>query len=119
MTGRFELVADPRGTIHFELLDPDGTLLLQGLASDSKIMVQNEVLHTRQSVVDDQRVVLHETSEGQRFMVVKDHDGSVLARSPKLAPSVDLGTLREQIRSNAASAPLIDRTKSRGGRRAS
>ncbi|MBL8726035.1 MAG: hypothetical protein JNK49_18460 [Planctomycetes bacterium] len=119
MAGRFELVADPRGAIHFELLDPQGTLLLQGLASNSKIMVQNEVLHTRQSVVDDQRVVLHETGEGQHVMVVKDHDGTVLARSPKLAPSVDLAAMREQIRSNAASAPLIDRTKPRGGRRAS
>lgn len=119
MAGRFELVADPKGGIHFELLDPDGALLLQGLASDSKIMVQNEVLHTRQSVGDDQRLVVHETAEGQRVVVVKDHDGSVLAKTPKLAPSVDLDALRTQIRTTAANAPLIDRTKPHRPRRAS
>lgn len=111
MAVRFELVVDPSGKFHFQLRAPDGGVLLQGLSCDSRIMAQNEVLHTRNSLQDEARVIGHVADDGTRFVVVKDQDGTVLARSPHVGSQTLLEELLAKIRNAAVSAPLVDLSK--------
>ncbi|MEO6593461.1 MAG: hypothetical protein ABIP94_01765 [Planctomycetota bacterium] len=113
MATRFELVLETGGKFHFLLRSPDGEVLLRSLAGDSKIMAQNELLHARNALRDDARLVPHEGEDGSRFLIVKDRDGSVLARSPKVNTAAELHALTEQIRHAGQGAPVIDLTKRR------
>ncbi len=111
MAVRFELVLDPNGKFHFQLRAPEGEVLLQGLSCDSRIMAQNDVLHTRNSLQDEAHVVGHVADDGTRFVVVKDHDGTVLARSPHVSTQPMLEELLTKIRNAAVNAPLVDLSK--------
>lgn len=112
MSARFELVLDPSGKFHFQLRGAKGQVLLQGLACDGKIAAQTEVQHVRKALQDPDLVVDHDAKDGTHFLVVKDHDGSVLARSPHLAAEA-LSTLRLEVAITAEKAPLIDLSKHR------
>ncbi|HEX5051560.1 MAG TPA: hypothetical protein VFZ65_07310 [Planctomycetota bacterium] len=113
MATRFELLLEPSGKFHFLLRSPDGGVLLRSLAGDSKIMSQNELLHARNALRDDSRLVPHEAEDGSHFLVVKDRDGSVLARSPSVGSAAELEAMTDQIRAAGQGAPVIDLTKRR------
>ena len=83
MSTRFEVVLEHDNTYFFQLRMDDGSVILRSLGSDSKIMTQNEVLHLRNSLRDDSRLVPHDGDDGSFFLVVKDRDGTVLARTPR------------------------------------
>ncbi|MFK7741735.1 MAG: hypothetical protein AB8H80_15560 [Planctomycetota bacterium] len=107
MATRFELVREGDDQFYFQLRMSDGDIVLKGLASNSKVMTQNEILHVRNCLRDDSRMVPHEDAQGQQFVVVKDRDGSVLARSAKVATVDALHELEHKMIA-AASAPIID-----------
>lgn len=107
MATRFEIVHAHDDTFSFQLRTADGEVILSGLESPSKIMTQNEVLHLRNCLRDDSRMVPHEDDAGMRFVVVKDRDGTVLARSPKVHSEDDLVQLEQRMIA-AASAPMVD-----------
>lgn len=109
-TTRFELVLD-HGTPTFQLRTPTGQVLLSGLGSKSKIMVQNEILHVRSALRDPTRLVPHQAPDGTHWVVLKDEDGSVLAKSPHVPSQTALQELTTQVFAVAASAPILDRTK--------
>lgn len=110
MATRFELVVEGDKTF-FQLLDKDGHLLLRSLGSSSKIMTQNEIQHLRRTLSDPSHMVPHDSPDGSRFVVVKDHDGTVLARSPHVRDAAALQALTDQVMAIFATAPIIDRTK--------
>ena len=110
MATRYELVFEHDATFRFQLRHADGEVILRGLDSTSKIMSQNEILHLRNSLRDDSRMVRHTAKDGTQFVVVKDRDGSVLARSKNVATEAELDELVESLL-GAAGAPIIDLAK--------
>jgi hypothetical protein len=110
MVARFEISQDTDGRFHFQLRASDGSVLLNSLPGDSKIMAQNEILHARNAVRDPERIVPHHAQDGH-FLVLKDRDGSVLARSPRVDSAAALDALAVQIRDAASAAGLVDTTK--------
>ena len=111
MASRFELVLDHSGRFHFQLREAGGGVLLRSLACDSRIMAQHGVLHARGALRDDSQVVPHRSMKGGCFVVVKDTDGSVLARSTRVAHANDLQSLLARIRTASQGAPVVDLTK--------
>lgn len=109
-TNRFELTQEHDHVI-FHLRTPEGKTLLTGLGSKSKIMVQNEIMHVRNSLRDPSHLVPHQATDGSHWFVLKDVDGSVLAKSPHVATAAELEDLRIRILAVAASAPIVDFTK--------
>lgn len=109
MSTRFNLVADDRGRISFCLVGDDDQVLLQGLPCRGKIDAQTEVMHTREVLRAD-HLVPHEDDGGNHFVVLKDDDGNVLARSPHVAAAA-LPTMVQKICDNGPSAAIIDRTR--------
>ncbi len=112
-SSRFELVQDGEGKFHFHLRSPDGNALLRSLGCDSKIMAQNEVIHARTSLRDAARMVPHHGDDGEHFVVLKDRDGSVLARSPQVHTVDELSSLADLIRTCGSTAPIVDLTRRR------
>jgi len=110
MPAQFEIRSDSPDQFHFELHAEDGAVLLRGLVGNSKIMVQNEVLHLRRAAAAPDLLIDHHGAH-EHFLVVKDVDGSVLARSPAVAEAAQLQRLREQVAAVAPTAALVDRTK--------
>ncbi|MFN3241733.1 MAG: hypothetical protein ACE37K_09500 [Planctomycetota bacterium] len=110
MANRFEVVLEHDDTFLFQLRTKDGDVVLRGLGSPSKIMTQNEILHLRNSLRDDARRVPHESADGEHFLVIKDRDGSVLAKSPRVASKEALEGLEQRIL-DACGAPIVDLTK--------
>lgn len=113
MSARFELVQDPSGKFHFQLRGASGEVLLQGLACDGKIAAQTEVQHVRKALQDPMLLVDHAAADGTHFVVIKDRDGSVLARSPHVASEAAILAVCAEITSTAEKAPLIDLSKQR------
>lgn len=105
MTTRFEISASA-DRFCFRLLGDDGDVLLQGLPCEGKIAAQNEVLHARNAIRSPERLVAHVDEEGRHFMVLKDRDGTVLARSTRVASELERDRLQATIRA-AAAAPLV------------
>lgn len=112
MNARFELVRDDRDRIGFRLLGRDGLVLLKGLPCDSKIAAQTEVLHARNSIRAE-RFVPHVGDDGSHFVVLKDKDGSVLARSPHVRDEGELAQIRAAIEQFGQDAPIVDQTRLR------
>jgi uncharacterized protein YegP (UPF0339 family) len=110
MANRFELVVDHDKTF-FELKDKDGHTLLRSLGSASKIMTQNEIQHLRKALRDRSHLVAHQGKDGSWFVVVKEDNGTVLARSPHVPDDPALQTLIDHVMEIFASAPIIDKTK--------
>lgn len=113
MSIRFELVQDPNSKFHFQLRAEDGSVMLLGLPCDNKLAAQNELQHTRSSLRLPERVVEHTGHDQTKFIVIKDEDGSVLARSPHVPSASQLTVLVESIRGAASGAPLVDLCKRR------
>lgn len=109
MATRFEVTHDA-GQFLFVLRGADSSVLLRGLPGDSKIMVQNEILHLRRALGDPTRVVAHGDGTNH-FVVIKDTDGSVLAKSPHQATREALDDLLATVRKAAVTAPTIDLAK--------
>lgn len=112
MASRFEIVSDASGKFHFQLRGPDGAVLLTSEGYDGKITTQNAVLHARTALKDEGRLAEESGAQGQRRLVLKDKDDSLLARSPANDPAA-IATLRGTIRTIAATAPIVDLTKRR------
>ena len=110
MATRYEVVLGDDETFFFQLRTADGDVILRSLGSPSKIMTQNEILHLRNSLRDESRLVPHESADGSRFLVIKDSDGSVLARSAKVGSDDELESMAAQLQA-AASAPMVDLAK--------
>jgi len=109
MAMRFEVLHED-DVFFFQLRTAEGDVILRSLDSPSKIMTQNEILHLRSSLQDGSRLVPHTSADGEHFVVVKDADGSVLAKSVRVATEQELQALREQVVA-AATAPIVDLTK--------
>ena len=107
---RFEIVHD-RDQLTFHLRTTEGQTLLSGLASDSKIMLQNEILHARKALRDPSHIVKHHGADGSHWIVVKDLDGSVLAKSPHVPSETALDEVIQRVLAVAATAPILDMTK--------
>ncbi|MFT4515060.1 MAG: hypothetical protein ACI89X_002003 [Planctomycetota bacterium] len=112
MATRFELVLEHDDTFIFQLRSKDGDIVLRGLGNDSKIMTQNELLHLRKAVKDDSHLVPHVGDDGSHFLIIKDGDGSVLARSTNTKSKPELDAQTEFI-VEAIGSPMIDLTKHR------
>jgi len=110
MATRFELVIDHDRTF-FQLVNKDGQTLLRSLGSTSKIMTQNEIQHLRRALRDPSHLVPHESQDGSRFVVVKEDNGTVVARSPHVPDAAALQALIDDVMASVATAPIIDRTK--------
>jgi len=110
MVTRFEIVLEHDDTFFFQLRTADGEVVLRSLGSNSKIMTQNEILHLRKAILDDSHLVAHVSEDGAHFLIIKDDDGSVLARSSRTKSKVELDALTKTIL-DAASSPMIDLTK--------
>lgn len=109
MATRYEVLLEQGDTFYFQLRTDDGRVILKSLGSPSKIMTQNEILHLRNSLRDTSRLISHDT-DGEHFLVVKDRDGSVLAKSPRVDSSGALRELTQEITA-AAAAPIVDLSK--------
>lgn len=109
MATRYEVLLEHGDTFYFQLRTDDGRVILKSLGSSSKIMTQNEILHLRNSLRDASRLVSHD-AEGKHFLVVKDRNGAVLARSPRVDTSGELRELTQEI-TDAATAPIVDLSK--------
>lgn len=112
MATRFELVLEHEDTFLFQLRTKDGDVVLRGLGSNSKIMTQNELLHLRRAVKDETHLVPHVGDDSSHFLIIKDQDGSVLARSSKTKSKPELDALTAFIVESIGS-PMIDLTKHR------
>lgn len=112
MATRFELVLEHEDTFFFQLRTKEGDVVLRGLGSNSKIMTQNELLHLRKAVKDNSQLVPHVSSDDAHFLIIKDVDNSVLARSSKMRSKSELNALTTLI-VEAADSPMIDLTKRR------
>jgi hypothetical protein len=110
MAIRFELVTE-QDRVYFQLQKPTGPLLLKSLGSKSKIMTQNEIAHLRATLQEPSHLVPHEAADGTRFLVVKDKDGSVLAKSPHVPDASSMAALRQEILQAANTASIVDLTK--------
>lgn len=110
MATRFEITLTEEGSFRFQLRAGSGDLLLRGATSSSKIMTQNRILHLRSALRDPARFEAHRNVDGSSFVIVRDNDGSALARS---RPATDEATRRELelTLTAAAEAPMIDLTK--------
>jgi len=113
MATRFELVLDDAGKFHFQLRSPDGDVLLRSVGCDGKIKAQTAVLHVRSAMRDPARSELHTEADGSHGVVVKEADGSLLARSARVADAAAGQALLERIRNISDTAPIIDLTKRR------
>jgi hypothetical protein len=111
MAMRFEILHEG-DVFFFQLRTADGDVILRSLDSPSKIMTQSEILHLRSSLQEGSRLVPHTSTTGEHFIVVKDADGSVLAKSARVATEEELQALRERI-VEAAQAPIVDLSKRR------
>jgi uncharacterized protein YegP (UPF0339 family) len=111
MAARFEIVQAPDGKFLFQLRGTDGSVLLNGLSCDSKIMAQNEVLHVRNSLRDEARVIAHQADDSSSFLVIKDLKGTAIARSPQVSTGKELTAFTALIRTAAQNAPLVDLAK--------
>jgi hypothetical protein len=109
-TNRFEIVRE-RDQLTFHLRTVEGMTLLNGLAESSKIMLQNEILHLRRALREPSQVVRHQGSDGSHWIVVKDQDGSVLAKSPHVPSAAALDEVVERVLAVAPSAPIVDLSK--------
>jgi hypothetical protein len=107
---RFEIVPD-HDQLTFHLRTTEGHTLLTGLGTDSKIMLQNEILHVRTALRDPSHIVKHHGNDGSHWIVVKDLDGSVLAKSPHVPSAEALEEIVARVLAVAATAPIVDRTK--------
>jgi hypothetical protein len=107
---RFEIVPD-HDQLTFHLRTTDGQTLLTGLGSNSKIMLQNEILHARKALRDRSHIVKHAGDDGTHWIVVKDLDGSVLAKSPHLPTPEALEEVIARVLAVAATAPIVDLSK--------
>jgi len=109
MATRFEIVHE-HDTFLFQLRTADGEVVLRSLGSPSKIMTQNEILHLRSAIRDESHFVPHVADDGTHFLVLKDKDGSVLAKTDHVGSAAVLDQLKETIIA-AGAAPMIDLTK--------
>ena len=109
MANRYEIVWE-HDAFFFRLRMADGEVVLRGLGSPSKIMVQNEILHLRNALRDPSHLIAHESDNGERFIVVKDRDRSVLARSKRVNGGAAMRELVGELL-GAAHAPIIDLAK--------
>lgn len=112
MSTRFEIVLADDGSYVFQLRSNAGELLLKGPHCPSKIMTQNGILHLRRALQHPELMEAHTNADGSSFIVVRDQDGSALARSRRAASD----TVREDLERSlceAAGAPMIDLTKHR------
>ena len=107
---RFELVLD-HDKMTFQLRTGDGQTLLTGLGGTSKIMLQNDILHVRRAITDPTHVVDHVGKDGTHWVTVKDHDGSVLAKSPHVSNAGEVAIIKARILELAPAAPIVDLTK--------
>ncbi|HEB53695.1 MAG TPA: hypothetical protein ENI87_10625 [bacterium] len=105
-------MTDDGGSFFFQLRTGDGEVILRGLGTTSKIMTQNEILHARNSLREEERLVPHQADDGKWFAVLKDRDGSVLARSPRVEGREQLEALVERLQRHAG-APMVDLSKHR------
>jgi hypothetical protein len=110
MANRLELVAE-HDQVFFQLRTAGGEVLLKSLGSRSKIMTQNEILHLRRALQDPSHLVNHQAADGSHFLVIKDKDGSVLAKSPHVSSLQTLQELTHQVIALCPSAPIVDLTK--------
>lgn len=111
MATRFELVPH-HDRLTFNLRTTDGEILLTGLgSSSSKIMVQNEIQHVRSALKDRANLVPHHGKDGSHWVVLKDHDGSVLAKSPHVADVHARQALETRLLEVAGKAPIVDLVK--------
>ena len=110
MVTRLEIVLEHDDTFFFQLRTADGEVVLRSLGSPSKIMTQNEILHLRSAIRDDSHWIPHEGDDRSHFYVLKDKDGSVLAKSTHTKTLEELEKIK-QIIVAAGSAPMIDLTK--------
>lgn len=113
MASRFELVLDEAGKFHFQLRSPDGDILLRSIGCDGKIKAQTGVLHVRSALRDAARSGPHTEADGSHWVVVKEADGSLLARSVRVADEAAAQALLARIRAISDTAPIIDLTKRR------
>lgn len=111
MSTHFELLTDDRSRVSFYLYGDDGEVLLRGLPCRGKIDAQTEVMHTRQSLAESEHLVPHVDESGRHFVVLKDDDGTVLARSRHVATPDDLEALIGEVALAGAEAPIIDKTR--------
>ena len=81
MNAVFDLTADEQGRYWFTLKGTEGEPLLVGLKSAGRIPAGIDVLHVRKAVRDIHHFVPHLASDGA-FVVLKDTNGEVLAKSP-------------------------------------
>lgn len=109
-TTRFEIVPD-HDQLTFQLRTAEGQTLLTGLAESSKIMLQNEILHVRRALRDASHIVPHHGDDGSHWIVVKDLDGSVLAKSPHVPSTEALDEVIERVLAVAPTAPIVDLSK--------
>lgn len=109
MATRFEVVHE-HDEFLFQLRTADGEVVLRSLGSPSKIMTQNEILHLRSAIKEDSHFVPHEAKDGTHFLVLKDKDGSVLAKTDHVASAAQLDQIKATIVA-AGGAPMIDLTK--------
>ncbi|MBX3462074.1 MAG: hypothetical protein KF830_02810 [Planctomycetes bacterium] len=119
MATRFELVLDDAGRFHFQLRSPDGDLLLRSVGCDGKIKAQTAVLHARSGLRDPERSKAEADAEGGHWVVVREADGALLARSPRLGDAAAARALLDRIRGLSDTAPIIDLTKRRAENAAS
>jgi hypothetical protein len=89
----------------------DGSILLKSLPGPSKIMVQNDILHARKALKEPGHLVPHQTASGARFAVVKDQDGTVLAKSRRVAGATELEALMANILQAATAPAVVDLSK--------
>ncbi len=111
MSAKFEIVQDDHGRFCFRLIDADETMLLTGLPNSGKIAVQGDVQRTRQSIRAADRFHPHTAHDGSLFAVLKDKNGSVLARSRVVAQQPELDGLLQRIGAIAGDAPLLDHAR--------
>ena len=107
MTAKFELIADEQGRYNFTLKGDDGQALLFGVSPDGRIAVQNDILHVRKAVREAHLFVPHDAPDGA-FVVLKDHNGDVLGKSPHVRKDL-LPALVDAIKTSAPGAPIIER----------
>jgi uncharacterized protein YegP (UPF0339 family) len=107
MRTKFELISDEQGHCGFVLKADDGSTLLRGVAAAGRSTVQTEIAHVRKAVKDVHLFVPHRADDGA-FVVLKDRDGSVLAKTPHVPPAHLLGMV-QKIRYEAPEAPVFER----------
>jgi hypothetical protein len=110
MVTRFEVVLMHDDTFFFQLRTADGEVVLRSLGSPSKVMTQNELLHLRTAIKEDPQWIQHQTKDGASFFIIKDKDGSVLAKTIHTKTHAELNALKETAL-EARAAPMIDMCK--------